>query len=73
MIRKIIGKLTYPKDAVRCELGESWVPCLGVPVFDFRLLSSVDFSRPYNYQKIEQNWIGAWGLRNCYMSKNQPL
>jgi len=73
MIKQIIGWLTYPKDAVRCELGESWVPCFGVPALDWRLVSVVDFSMPYNYQKIEQNRIGVWSVKNCYLSKNDPL
>lgn len=75
MIRKIIGKLTYPKDAVRCELGDSWIPTDLHPAPEWlnKYIVGDEHTRRYQYQMIKQNIFGWWVTDETYLGKNTPL
>ena len=74
MIKHFIGKLTYPKDAVSDKYGH-WIPVSYIPLYrgNFSWELKSDYSSPYNYQKIEQNWYGRWVPCNPCLGMNNPI
>ena len=59
-IRKLIGWITLPVDAVACEDGSVWLPCNGIPSWVKSGVDILDYSNPYTYQKLEQGFFGHW-------------
>lgn len=82
-IRRIIGNLTLPKKVYKDELGFMWISQSFIPKMDeFDSWYSVnglsdyyrrDYSYPYNYRRLKQNWIGEWKLEDEYLGTHNKL
>jgi hypothetical protein len=64
LIRKLIGKLTLPKDVYVDMMGYYWVD-------DFWNLENIHYE--YYYQSIEQNRFGKWVRCSCFLGTYKPL
>lgn len=74
LIKTFIGNLTLPKEVYVCQLGDYWIETLGIPAYnEIWERTVIDYSYPYSYQQIEQNWYGKWIKKDCWLGKNTPL
>lgn len=72
--RELIGFLTLPANAEFSEFKEYWLPILtiDVPLF-MREKEGKSIFYPYNYKKLEQNWIGVWRAKDVYLCVYDPV
>ena len=75
MLKKIIGKLTLPVNAEQCELGNWWVEIDGMPTgykveMPSGMVETRSYEYVYNYQEIEQDWLGVWREKSSYIGRH---
>ena len=73
-IRELVGFLTLPQDAEYSEFKEFWLPVQHIDLPRYVVEEDgKNIFFPYNYQGLEQNWLGIWKVNDMYLRKYSPV
>lgn len=73
MIKRLISKLTRPKNLYIDTVGGFWVECLYRPDVTKYGWIYKDFSYSHNYQEVAKDWLGVWRKKPSWYSRSEPL
>ena len=74
MLRKLMGTLTLPGNAIRCSVGDWWIPSHGIPTGYYIGKTEIrKFKYAHCYQQIKQNRFGVWVKQTNYIGRDYPL